>query len=252
MFQKKENILLIAILLSVFFGVSLFFYAQEIWHRKQKVNELEIQKNEKSQEVKQEVKPSQIYPTIVYSDEHYKVYSFDGYISVLDINFDNIPDVITKAQISGMDYHDWHEISEFYVYNFFIDKTLDMPNNEEYLNLVTKEVSGKKIEEFDRDFAIQYIKGACNKNETLRLVTIDGVKTILVIIKTENKKGTNGDIKSEQYANYELYELKSTGNRVGSDYIFSHLKTVRSKYASCDMDQFSNKNIVNIIKEEGF
>ena len=190
---------------------------------------------------------SHIIPELVYDEGKYKVYAFNNNLQGIDLNSDGITDVVIKSRIIGADYYSAHEVSERDVYSFYIDRAEDTPG-QEYFNIVTKESLGGKIGDFDRDFVMRNLGvPACNAGETLRIVfNNEASSTVLAIVKMEN-----GD-SFENYANFELYKLKKSGNVYGSDYIFSYVKTVRSRYASCDLEQFANVDVVTAVKEAGF
>ena len=196
---------------------------------------------------KQDNTNSHIIPELVYNEGKYKVYAFNNSMQGIDLNSDGITDVVIKSRIIGADYYSAREVSERDVYSFYIDRAEDTPG-QEYYNIITKESLGGKIGEFDRDFVMRNLGvPACNAGEALRIVfNNEASSTVLAIVKMEN-----GD-SFKNYANFELYKLKKSGNVSGSDYIFSYLKTVRSRYASCDLEQFANVDVVTAVKEAGF
>lgn len=206
-----------------------------------------VAKEQEASKIEQADTNSHIISELVYNEGKYKVYAFNNSMQGIDLNSDGITDVVIKSRIIGADYYSAREVSERDVYSFYIDRAEDTPG-QEYYNIVTKESLVGKIGEFDRDFVMRNLGvPACNAGETLRIVfNNEAYSTVLAIVKMEN-----GD-SFKNYANFELYKLKKSGNVSGSDYIFSYLKTVRSRYASCDLEQFANIDVVTAVKEAGF
>jgi hypothetical protein len=198
-----------------------------------------------------ETEPDDDYSSIeaypVYRDDSYRVFAFYNNINVIDLNFDGVPDAVLRSHINGLDYYGAKEISDRNIYGFYIYKPADMPGMIDYWNVVTKEEPGKKIDEFDRDFMVPDMDiPTCTAGKAIRVVFTNQANTLLVETEMENEAD------SENYANFKIYKLTKTGHIVSPDYIFSHVATIRSKYASCDLEKFANEDIVIAVKEAGF
>jgi hypothetical protein len=257
--MKNKKIILIAltVFLLIVIGSATYFIITLNSRTKTQANDIEslktttlnnvVVKEQEASKIEQANTNSHIIPELVYDEGKYKVYAFNNSMQGLDLNSDGITDVVIKSRIIGADYYSAREVSERDVYSFYIDRAEDTPG-QEYYNIITKESLGGKIGEFDRDFVMRNLGvPACNAGETLRIViNTEASTTVLAIVKMEN-----GD-SFENYANFELYKLKMSGTVSGSDYIFSYLKTVRSRYASCDLEQFADDDVVAAVKEAGF
>lgn len=185
-------------------------------------------------------------PTIVYSDDNYKIYSFNPGINHLDLNFDKVDDYIFVSHINGADYYDYHTLADRDVYNFFIDNKRGAPLSS-YWNIITKEIPNKKIDQFERDFVILDLLG-CNGGDLLRLVQTNNKETLLVLIdeNSNEKDGSNTRVK------FNIYKLKKSGEITGSDYIFSFVKTVVGESRGCGIYELGDKDIVAAIQKANF
>ncbi len=257
--KNKAIVLLASAVLLIVLGLVAYFIV--IFNDRIKVQSEEIEslksavpiKEEVSKEQKEKVTAdredpdSRIKATSVYWDEDYRVYAFNNSINAIDLDFDTIPDVVLKSNIQGKDYYKDYEASKIEVYGFYIEKIDTSPVLSDYYNVVTKEIPDKKIGEFERDFVTRNLHyPVCAGGEAIRVVLNKKGDTILVKIKMENKNGIRN------YANFELYKLKKSGGTPDSDYIFSYIKAIRSRYASCDLEKFANVDVVTAIKEAGF
>lgn len=134
-------------------------------------------------------------PILTYSDDNFKIYSFNAGGNNLDLDFDGVDDYVFVSHITGADYYDYHTNANMDIYNFFINYTnLDSQNS---WNIITKEIPNKQIIDFDRDFAITELMG-CNGGGVLRIAQTKN-ETFLITAK-ENTKEKDG-------ANTELYPL---------------------------------------------
>lgn len=182
-------------------------------------------------------------PTIKYSDDNYKIYSFNSGINRLDLNFDKKDDYIFVSHINGADYYDYHVTADRDVYNFFIDNKREAPLSS-YWNIITKEISNKKIDQFERDFVVQELLG-CNGGGTLRLVQTRKNETLLVLIN-ENIKEKD---KNNTSVVFNIYKLKKSGNIAGSDYLFSFIKEVVGDSKGCGVEKLGDKDIISVIQK---
>ncbi len=185
-------------------------------------------------------------PTIIYSDDSYKVYSFNKGINGLDLNFDLIDDYIFVSHINGADYYDYHVTADRDIYNFFINHKRNAPLSS-YWNIITKEMPGKKIDQFERDFVVQELLG-CNGGGTLRIVQTKNNETLLVLID-ENPKEEDG---CNTRVRFNIYKLRTSGSIAGSDYIFSFVKEVVGESRGNSIEELGDKDIVSAIKKVNF
>jgi len=190
---------------------------------------------------------SKLQPIIIYKDDNYKVYSFKPGINRLDLNFDGLEDYVFVSHINGADYYDYHVLADKDVYNFFIDNERDDLNLPSYWNIVTKEISNKKIYQFERDFLIPELLG-CNGGGTLRLVQTKKNETLLVLID-ENPKEKDG---CNTRVRFNIYKLYMSGNIAGSDYIFSFVKEVVGESRGNGIGGLGDKDIISAIQKANF
>lgn len=187
-------------------------------------------------------KPEQFEPTETSSkalleqeDDKIKIYSFAPGNNYIDLNFDGTDDNVFVSHIVGADYYDYHTNANTDVYNFFIKKSSNW-------NIVTKENKDKKILDFERDFLISEIMG-CNGGKVLKIAQTNN-KTFLIITKNNNKEPDQSKTK----AIFSIYELKESGDLIGSDYIFVFIKDVFGSIPGCGIDDLSNQEILEVIK----
>lgn len=182
-------------------------------------------------------------PILVLSDFNYKVYSFKPGLNYLDLNFDNLIDNIYVSHIEGTDYYGYRLTANADIYNFFINRKIDI-SEDNYWNIVTKEVPGKKIDLYERDFFVPTIMG-CNSGKSLRIVQTKNRETLLVLIE-RNKNNTdpcNSNVK------FNIYKLIMSGNLNKSDYIFSFIHEVMGKSNGSEIDILGDQDIIKAIEE---
>jgi len=187
-------------------------------------------------------KPEQFEPAktgskalLEQEDDKTKIYSFAPGNNYIDLNFDGADDNVFVSHIVGADYYDYHTNANTDVYNFFIKKSSNW-------NIITKENMDKKILDFERDFLISEIMG-CNGGKVLKIAQTNN-KTFLIITKNNNKEPDQSKTK----AIFSIYELKESGDLIGSDYIFVFIKDVFGSIPGCGIDDLSNQEILEVIK----
>lgn len=117
------------------------------------------------------------------------------------------------------------------------------PKQPNTWNIVTKEAADKTIIDFDRDFVITEPM-ACNGGKVLRVAQAKD-ETFLII--AEKNPGEEDDANIRILFN--VYQLKKSGNLVGSDYIFSLVDTVIGESRGCGVEKLVDKDIVGVIHE---
>ena len=207
------------------------------------IENLSLHSNNKTNETTTETSLQSI---LILSDNNYKVYSFTPGINYLDLNFDKIDDYIFMSHISGIDYYDYHTLSQRNIYNFFINNKEDNSNLPNYWSIVTKEIPNKRIDEFERNFSALESLG-CNGGEALRLIQTKE-ETFLALIDENPKEKDHSNTR----VRYAIYKLKKSGNLAGSDYIFSFIDEVIGKSRGCGIDGLGDKDIIYAIQKIGF
>lgn len=180
-------------------------------------------------------------PNLVYSDDTFKMYSFNSGGSFIDLNFDGVDDYVFMSHITGADYYDYHTNANRDIYNFFINY-----NNSEELNsfnLVTKEVLDEKIINFDRDFVVADLMG-CNSGGVLRVVKAQD-ETFLITAKENPGEVDGANVK----VLFNVYILNRSGELRGSDYMFSLLNSVAGQSRGCGIQNLFDKDIISILNE---
>lgn len=186
-------------------------------------------------------KASSSQPILTQSDDIFKIYSFNAGGNNLDLDFDGVDDYIFVSHISGADYYDYHTNANRDIHSFYINyANPEAPNS---FNIITKEISNKKIVDFDRDFDIQEPM-ACNGGSILRIAQTKN-ETFLVIAK-ENPGEEDG---AKTRVLFSIYKLKLAGNLRGSDYIFSLVKDVVGESRGCRIEDLANKDIINALQK---
>ncbi len=180
-------------------------------------------------------------PKITYSDDFFIIYSFSDGSNSLDLNFNGTDDYIFVSHITGADYYDYHINANRDIYSFFINYA--NPESPNSWNIITKEVSDKKIIDFDRDFVITEPMG-CNGGRVLRIVQTKD-ETFLIIAGKNPGEKDGADIR----VMFDIYKLKSSGKLRGSDYIFSFIDSIVGESRGCGIEKLANKDISNIIQE---
>jgi len=199
--------------------------------------------NKRAPEINTEIKNEYQAPSSVnleYEDDDAKIYSFSQGLNNVDLNFDGLDDAVFVSHIIGADYYDYHVFFDRDIYSFYINNQRTEPNSD-YWSLVTREIIGKKIGDFDKDFVVPEILG-CNGGGLLRLAKINNVTYLLLISPVENNN------KSDMNVKVEIYKLTLSGNLRGSDYIFSYVDTFISKDADCGIESIYEAEIPNIVK----
>ncbi len=183
-------------------------------------------------------------PEIIYSNDNYKVYSFNQGVNRIDLNFDMVDDYIFVSHINGADYYDYHIRADRDVYNFFINNERSELHLPSYWNIVTKEIPDKKIDQFDRDFVVLELLG-CNGGGTLRIIQTSKNETLLVLIdeNPNEKDGANTRVR------FNIYKLQKSGEIAGSDYIFSFIEEVIGESRGCYIDMLGDKDIISAIEK---
>jgi uncharacterized protein YceK len=180
-------------------------------------------------------------PILTYSDDNFKIYSFNAGDNALDLNFDGVDDYVFVSHITGADYYDYHTNANMDIYNFFINyANPDLPNS---WNMVTKEIPNKKIINFDKDFTTTELMG-CNGGSVLRIAQTKN-ETFLIAAK-ENRGEKDG---ANTRVLFSIYKLKTSGNLKGSDYIFSLVKDVVGESRGCYIKELTDKDIVGALQK---
>ncbi len=199
--------------------------------------------NKRVSEINTEVKNDYQAPSSInleYEDDDAKIYSFSQGLNNIDLNSDGLDDAVFVSHITGADYYDYHVFYDRDIYSFYINNKRTEPNSD-YWSLVTREITGKKIGDFDKDFVVPEILG-CNGGGLLRLAKINNLNYLLLISPVEN------DNKSDMNVQVEIYKLTLSGNLRGSDYIFSYVDTFISKDADCGIESIYEAEIPNIVE----
>lgn len=197
--------------------------------------------NKRAPEINTEIKNEYQAPSSVnleYEDGEAKIYSFSQGLNNIDLNFDGLDDAVFVSHIIGADYYDYHVFFDRDIYSFYINNQRTEPNSY-YWSLVTKEISDKKIGEFERDFVVPGILG-CSGGGLLRLAQINNATYLLLVSSTENSRDTSIQVK--------IYKLGLSGSLRGSDYIFSYVDTFISKNADCGIESIYEAETPNIVK----
>ena len=185
-------------------------------------------------------------PQLVLKNDNYKVYRFSQGLNHLDLNNDGYNDNVFVSHIVGADYYDYHINANTDIYNFYINHP-SFSGFDGHWKLVTKESPGKQIDKFERDFSTLEEMG-CNGGSALRIVQTKNNETLLALID-ENSGEEDG---CNTRVIFSIFILKKSGNLVGSDYIFSHVKDVVGQTRGQCISYLGDKDIEYAIEQTGY